>query len=350
MLKNSGKVVTIYDIAAELGLSTSTVSRSLNNSNDVNKKTLKRVLDASCKMGYTSNLLASGLRNRRSNTIGVIIPRLNSAFMSGAIAGIENIINQAGYNLVISQSLENVDKEVSCTESMLSNRVAGLIVSLAGDIGSADHFESFEKHGVPVVFFDRVYDNEKYLNIQIDNFKAAYTITDHLAKQGCREIIHITANRLHTVYQHRVNGYLSALENNDIAFNEKMLIKCDLSDAAGKTVAKQILSMRSRPDGIFSANDVCAIGCLTELKKSGISIPEDIAVAGFNDDPDCCLIEPNLTTIGYDAFGMGELSARVMLEQLSDSFAIPARYSVFMPYHVIIRESTKKEKDRVAAV
>ena len=320
MLKNSGKVVTIYDIAAELGLSTSTVSRSLNNSNDVNKKTLKRVLDASCKMGYTSNLLASGLRNRRSNTIGVIIPRLNSAFMSGAIAGIENIINQAGYNLVISQSLENVDKEVSCTESMLSNRVAGLIVSLAGDIGSADHFESFEKHGVPVVFFDRVPVEEDCDKVCFDDVQVAEMIARLIiAKQKKHVLAILWASRLVSTTRKREQAFRAYMQQYgpdisvQFSFQNELEKKTDHIIAEARQITRSALMGNNRPDTIFCSGDLTLIGVMEAIQEMELKTPDTIAVISLSNGFIPKLYYPKITHVETSGYKLGKLAySRIM--------------------------------------
>ena len=163
-------------------------------------------------MGYRSNSFASSLRKKRSNIIGVIVPRLNSNFMSDVIAGIEKVVNDANYNLFISQSLETMKKEVSNAKAMFNNRVDGLLVSLAYDTDNIDHFEAFVSRGIPVIFFDRVQEHQQCPNIYIDNYKAAYNITSHLIEQGCRRIMHIAGSQLRNVYSERFNGYKKALE------------------------------------------------------------------------------------------------------------------------------------------
>jgi LacI family transcriptional regulator len=290
-------VVTIYDIAKKLNVSAATVSRSLNDFAGVNKNTKKKIVDTAREMGYSSNAFASNLRTKRSNTIGVIVPRLNSSFMSDVIAGIEKVANDGNFNLIISQSLETMKKEINNAQTMFNNRVDGLLVSLAYDSTNIDHFENFIKRDIPVIFFDRIYEHKSCPNIHINNFKAGYEVTEHLIKQGCKKIVHITATGVQNVYQERFNGYKAALSNNELVFSEDMLIINNLSAQAGTEAARQILQMPILPDGIFSANDVCAINCIMELKKAGIKVPEDIAVAGFNNDPSCCIIEPNLTTV-----------------------------------------------------
>src|SRR4029453_19019848 len=154
-----GKEVTIYDLADKLNISIATVSRALKDDPVVNKKTKKKIFELAEKMGYRSNHFARNLRNQRTETIGVIVPRLNSYFMSTVIAGIESIVNSEGYNLIISQSSESPTKEVASPKTIFNNRVDGLLVSLAYDTDDIKHFDQFFKKNIPLIFFDRVVDH-----------------------------------------------------------------------------------------------------------------------------------------------------------------------------------------------
>jgi len=337
-----GKEVTIYDIAKKLNISAATVSRGLKDHPGINKNTKKKILLAASEMGYRSNSFASSLRKKRSNIIGVIVPRLNSNFMSDVIAGIEKVVNDANYNLFISQSLETMKKEVSNAKAMFNNRVDGLLVSLAYDTDNIDHFEAFVSRGIPVIFFDRVQEHQQCPNIYIDNYKAAYNITSHLIEQGCRRIMHIAGSQLRNVYSERFNGYKKALEDYKIPFENDLLIVNDLSAKAGTEAAAQIMQMTTKPDGVFVANDICAISCMQALKKEGIKIPEDIAFAGFNNDPTSCVIEPNLTTIDYRGYDMGEVAAKILIGHLDNNDDLQQTHSLILRSELIIRGSSLK--------
>jgi LacI family transcriptional regulator len=338
------KEVTIYDIAKRLNISAATVSRGLQDHPGINKNTKKKILNAASEMGYRSNSFASSLRKKRSNIIGVIVPRLNSNFMSDVIAGIEKVVNEANYNLFISQSLESMKKEVSNAKAMFNNRVDGLLVSLAYDTDDITHFEAFVNKGIPVIFFDRVTEHKQCPSIFIDNFKAAYQIAVHLIDQGCARIMHIGGSQLRNVYLDRFNGYKQALADHDITFDEELFVVNDLSAQAGADAALAILAMKNRPDGVFVANDLCAISCMLELKKQGVNIPEDIAFAGFNNDPTSCVIEPNLTTIDYKGHEMGEVAAKVLIGHLNNQADLQQTHSLILRSELIIRGSSLKTK------
>lgn len=340
------KEITIYDIANKLNISAATVSRGLKDHPGINKKTKKKILDAAAEMGYRSNSFASNLRKKSSHIIGVIVPRLNSNFMSDVIAGVEKVVNEANYNLFISQSLESMKKEVSNAKAMFNNRVDGLLVSLAYDTENIEHFEPFIKRDIPVIFFDRIHEHKKCPSIYINNYQAAYDITTHLIEQGCKRIAHIGGNQLRNVYAERARGYKQALKDNNVLFDEELLIVNDLSSRSGAEAGEKILSMSKRPDGIFVANDICAISCMQTVKKAGVKIPEDIAFAGFNNDPTSCVIEPNLTTIDYRGHEMGEVAAKIMIDHLVKNDDLQKTHSLILRSELIIRESSLKKKTK----
>ena len=336
------KEVTIYDIARQLNISIATVSRALKDDPVVSKKTKKKIFDLAEEVGYRSNHFARNLRKQRTETIGVIVPRLNSYFMSTIIAGMENVANNYGFNLIISQSSESVLKEIANAKTLFNNRVDGLLVSLSYDTEDLTHFDSFFKKNIPVIFFDRVEQHDSCTNILIDNRHAAYEATQHLVQQGCRRIVHITATPKRNVYIDRLHGYKQALADNDIPFKEEYVIINNLSMEAGAEAAEIISKMSPLPDGIFVANDNCAVGTLIPLKQAGLRIPDDIAVVGFNNDPVSKVVEPNLTTINYPGYEMGEVAARNLINHLNGTAALHSTNSIILKSELCVRDSSRR--------
>jgi LacI family transcriptional regulator len=334
--------VTIYDLAKKLNISIATVSRALKDDPVVSKKTKKKIFDLAEEMGYRSNHFARNLRNRRTQTVGVIVPRLNSYFMSTVIAGIESIANSEGYNLIISQSSESEQKEKMSAKTMFNNRVDGLLVSLSYDTNDLSHFDQFIRKNIPIIFFDRGEQHDNFTNVLIDNRKAAYEATKHLIQQGCRRIVHITAKPKRNVYVDRLDGCKQALAENNIEFRDENLIIGNLSLEAGIDAAETILKMNPLPDGVLVANDNCAVGCILALKQAGIRIPEDIAFVGFNNDPVSKVIEPNLTTINYPGYEMGEVAARHLINHLNGTYPIHSTNTIVLRSELIIRASSQR--------
>ena len=341
---SNDKEVTIYDIAKKLNISPATVSRGLKDHPAISKKTKKKIFDLANKIGYRSNHFARNLRNQKTDTIGVILPRLNSNFMSSVISGIENVANKKGYNLIISQSSESSEREAANAKTMFNNRVDGLLVSLAYDTRNISHFENFFRKDIPVIFFDRVKEHSNSTSILIDNKKAAYEATKHLLSQGCKRIVHITALQEQNVYVDRLLGYKQALDESKIKFKEENIIIGNLSMEAGEVAAETILKIKPMPDGVFAANDSAAVGCMMALKTKGIRIPEDIAFVGFNNDPVSEVIEPNLTTINYSGYEMGEVAARHLINHLNGTSPIHNTNTIVLRSDLIIRASSLKKE------
>jgi LacI family transcriptional regulator len=338
------KEVTIYDLARKLNISIATVSRALKDDPVVSKKTKKKIADLALELGYRSNNFARNLRTSRTNTIGVIIPRINSSFMSAVIAGMENVANSEGYNLIISQSSESAEKERVNATTLFNSRVDGLLVSLAYDTDSLAHFEPFTKKKIPLIFFDRTPDKTEGTCIQINNLRAAYEATTHLISQGYTRIVHITAPPKRNVYIDRLQGYKQALADQRIAFRQDYVIVGNLSQEAGADAAARILEMKPRPDAVFVANDNCAVGCMTALKQAGIRIPADIAFVGFNNDPVSTVIEPNLTTVNYPGYEMGQIAARNLIDHLNGASSIHSTNTIILRSELMIRESSVRRK------
>jgi LacI family transcriptional regulator len=338
----SGNEVTIYDVAKALNLSPSTVSRALKDHPHIRKETKRKIIATAAEMGYRHNKFASSLRQKHTNTIGVVVPRLNSHFMASALAGIEKVTSENGYGLIISQSQESWRKEISCVSTLFNSRVDGLIVSLAFETKNMDHFDILFNKDIPVIFFDRVADCHGCINVIIDNYKAGYEATSHLLQQGCKRIVHIGGNMLRNVYSERFRGFKQALYENNVEFDKSLLFITDMSEQAGIEVAGKILKMKPRPDGIFSANDTTAVSVIVELEKAGIKIPEEIAVVGFNNEPISQVVKPNLTTVDYPAREIGEIAATSLIGQLKNSQSSNLS-TIVLKHNLIVRNSSIKQ-------
>ena len=345
MLKR--KEVTIYDLAEKLNISVATVSRALKDDSVVSKKTKKKIADLAEEMGYRSNHFARNLRQQQTNTIGVIVHELNSTFITSVLAGIEKVTTDAGYDIIITHSSESSVKEAHNAKNLFHKRVDGLIASLAFDTADLDHFKHFVDKGVPVMFFDRVEQDGNNTVVIIDNYKSGYQATKHLIEQGCKRIAHVTSSLKRNVYSQRYKGYQDALFDNGIALDENLILVNDLSEKAGIASAKQILKMKPLPDGAFITNDFVAAVCMRTLKENGISIPDDIAIVGFNNDAIGKLIEPALTTINYPGKDIGEIAARNLINHLKGISNLHHTNTIIVRSDLIIRKSSLKRKEKI---
>ncbi len=322
----NNKETTIYDIAKVLRVSPATVSRGLKDHPGIRKDTRKKIQETAQKMGYQHNMFASSLRRKQTNTIGVIVPRLNSYFMSTVISGMEKCSEQShGYNLIISQSQESYKKEIDSVQAMFNSRIDGLMVSLASDTKKIEHFDALlNKTNTTDILRSRSRASRVYQHRDRQQ-KGGIRCQQHLISQGCKRIVHIDGNTNRNVYADRLSGYKKALSEKKIPFDPALVIKNNLSDQAGMEAAQTILQMKKMPDGIFAANDTSAVACIRELKQAGIKIPDTIAVVGFNNDPIARVVEPNLTTIEYPGQEMGEVAATTLINKLRNTPAITAK-------------------------
>lgn len=337
------KDVTIYDIAKKLGVSPSTVSRALSNHKGISEKTRIRIQETARKMNYRPNRFASSLRLKKTLTLGVLVPKLNSYFMATVIAGIESVASRFGYNLIITNSQESEKKEAEGLYTLYNSRVDGMIVSLAYDTNRMKHFGMVLKRGIPIVFFDRVSECDGCARVYIDNGKAGFEVTSHLAGQGCRRIMHVGGNMLRNVYRDRYIGYKKALEDNGLEYRDSLVVINDLTEKAGTEVVGKILKMKDPPDAIFTANDTTAVSIILNLKKEGISVPGDIAIAGFNNEPVSSVIEPNLTTVNYPAYEVGETAAMTLVNRLTSGMNSSGS-DIVLKHELIVRESSMRKR------
>lgn len=338
------KEITIYDLAEKLNISAATVSRGLQDHPAINKKTKKKIMDLAAELGYRSNKFASNLRKQKTHTIGVIVPRLNSLFMSSVLSGIEKALNTAGYNLIISQSFEKEAKEKTNATTMFNSRVDGLIVSLAADTRDFSHFDTFIRKNIPLIFFDRVAENIQSTKVLIDNFQAGYKATTHLIEQGCKEILHITGNTTRNVYRDRFEGYKKALADHGISFNSELFISNEMTEQDVQDAMVNVLKRDKLPDGLFITNDSSAAFVLTILKEAGIKVPDDMAIVGFNNDLISRVTEPAISTINYPGNEMGENIARILINHLDGEADLSFTSTVILNSDLIIRASSQRKK------
>ncbi len=341
MLK--GKEVTIYDLANKLNISVATVSRALKNDAVVSKTTKKKIADLAEEMGYRSNHFARNLRQQKTHTIGIIVHELNSTFITSVLAGIEKVATESGYDLMITHSAESMAKEAANANNLFHKRVDGIIASLSFDTTNLDHFKPFADKGIPVMFFDRVEEGGDSTVVIIDNYKSGYVATQHLVDQGCKRIAHITSSLARNVYAQRYKGYKDALRDNEIAFDERLVLVKNLTESSAIESANEILKMKPMPDGIFFTSDFVAAVFMRTLKQHGIDIPGDIAIVGFNNDAIGKLVEPALTTIDYPGKEVGEIAARNLVNHLSGVSNIQQTNTIIVRSDLIIRESSLKK-------
>ncbi|TZF83091.1 LacI family transcriptional regulator [Pedobacter sp. BS3] len=319
MKKYAGnKVITISDIAKELSVSKSTVSRALQDHHSISDATKQAVKRLAKQYNYHPNAIASSLFKKSTKTIGVIVPIISHYFFSTVISGIEDVAYKAGYKVIICQSNESYKREVDLVKTLLSAHVDGLIVSVSRETKNAGHFQLFLDKGIPLVFFDRLPVGIKSNSVSVDDYQGAYHLVEHLIKQGFKKIAHFAGPQHVIVAKNRFLGYKAALQKHHIPFDENLVFETGFERKHGAKAAELLLSRDTLPDAVFAVCDPVAIGLMFVLKQHGIKIPGDMAVAGFNDEPIATVIEPQLTTVVQPAFDMGVSAATIFLKKVTE--------------------------------
>ena len=306
--------VTIKDIARELKISPSTVSRALKNHPDISQETKKAVMELANQMDYQPNIIALSLRKRKTNTVGVIIPKIVHHFFSTIISGIEDIAYAEGYNVIITQSDESYQREVDCVFALVSSRVDGLFMSLSSETTDYEHLQVLNKRNIPVIFLDRSCDAIFSSKVLVDDHDGAFLATEHLIQQGCKIPIHLAASDTMGIAKERKQGFLDALAKNKLSPIEQAIVYSD-NLQMGYDSVKKLLAEGVAFDGIFAVNDETAIGAMRALKEAGKQIPKDVAVIGFGDNPICEVVDPPLSSIRQPGFEMGQIAAQLFMKQ-----------------------------------
>ena len=331
--------VTIKDIARKLNLSASTVSRALRNLPVINEETRKKVISEAKKMNYHPNLIAQSLRNRQSNTIGVVVPDLELNFFSSCISGMQEACLKKGYNLIISQSKESFKLESHNIITLLNSRVDGVLISLSRETNTFNHLNQLTANNIPFVYFDRVNEADSISKVVINDQESAYEATNYLIKKGYRKIAFIAGPKNLSISKNRLAGYKLSLQDHHLKPNKQWILETDLSKNSTIACLHSLLGLEEFPDAILAINDTVAIDCILCLKKLGIRIPDDIAIMGFTNSPAAEIVEPNLTTVEQPSFEMGKLAAIRLMEEINSPRTLP--HQVFtLKTKIIEREST----------
>ena len=336
----SKSAATIRDIALILGISKSTVSRALNDHYDVKPETAKRVRELAAQIDYHPNLLAQHLKQQRTNTIGVVIPDTVNRFFAKAVGGIQQVANQAGFNVIICQSNETLALEQNNLKTLMASKVDGLLISVSRETDRHEHLQYAIDKEVPIVLFDRIIEELQASQVYSDNFEISFQGTEHLLMQGCRRIAFIAGPRHLYNSRNRLAGYLAALKKYDVHGSDSFIIDTNYGSNDVEEYMRHLLNLRQKPDGIFALNDMSAMEIIHILKKRGLNVPKDVAVLGFNNETICRLVEPSLSSIDHPAFDMGAAATELLLKQITKNEIVIEKRLI--KSRLVVRESTNR--------
>lgn len=335
--------ITIKDLARELGISPSTVSRALSGHPDISASTIKKVTELAERYHYQPNSIALSLRSRKTRTIGVIIPEISHSFFAAIISGIEDKALEKGYNVMLCHSNELYEREVMDARALFSHRVDGLLVGVAKTTNNMDHFRPFIDRGLPLIFFDREPKGIEASCVLVEDEKGAYKAVDHLLKQGCTRIVHLAGPTGVSTTDRRLSGYQKALKDNKLEVNAELIVNCEggINIEEAEQAVSRLISSGKKFDGVFANNDLTAIGALRALKKAGIKIPGEVAVIGFSDWQLASLIDPPLSSVVQPGYQMGTKTVELFFEEISNPHA-PTR-KISLQAEPVIRASSLRK-------
>jgi LacI family transcriptional regulator len=334
--------ISLKDLARELDVSISTVSRALKDHPNISDEVKDKVKKLAEAWDYRPNPLAMGLLRQNTRTIGVIVPDLVTHFFSSVISGIEAYASKRGYYIIISSSYESCQKEKECIENLLNSRVEGLIVSLSYQTRDFSHFEELVRKGIPMVFFDRICMPERVASVVADNREASARITRHFGESGYRKIAFIAGPAFLNITRERMEGYLQGLKELELPYREEYLVHCEMEPESAARATQRLLTLPDPPDAIFAINDTVAFAAMKEIRKQGLAIPEELGLVGFTDDYHATVVHPALTSVIHPTFEMGQKAAELFFDTLEGK---PARQEELLT-RLVVRESSARQGAR----
>lgn len=335
------KKTTIYDIAKELNITVSTVSRALSGFPAISDATRKAVVDMARKLNYSPNRLASALKSGKTHIIGVIVPSVQAHFFASIIHCIEDGLKDSGYRVIIYQSNESVENEINGVRTLLEAQVDGIMASMSLETENVDHFAEIIKQNKPLILFDRVNADLKAPTITLDDFRAGYIATKHLIDSGYKKIAFVTTIHQIKTFNDRLQGYKAALADNDLPLIADHIILGGLSIKDGRFGAGKLMRSRNKPDAIVAGDDFTALGVIKKLKEIDETPPE-VGVIGFANEAFSAYITPNLSTIDQHAPQMGKECAKMFLKMINQQNPYTNMEHIVLDPTVVERESTNR--------
>ncbi len=331
--------ITIRDLALKLDVSISTVSRALRGAPEINPETKTAVLSLAKELNYQPNVVAQSLRNKKTNTIGVVVPEIEMSFFSSVMSGIQEMARSHGYRVLFTQSNECYQEESHNLDTLLQSRVDGILMSISRETSNTEHIQKILRTKTPIVFFDRTPHGVPASKVIVDDRDGAYKAVSYLISTGAKRIAHIGGPRNLEIARNRRKGYIDALSEFNHPVGEHLIVHCEHLKEDAVEATKILLGQEEIPDAIFCINDPVAIKVIQTIKDKGFRIPEDIQVIGFANDPVSEVIEPPLSTISQPSKAMGRAALKLLLDQLTDENDFQPKTQL-METELLLRGST----------
>jgi DNA-binding LacI/PurR family transcriptional regulator len=332
------KYITIKDIASQLNISKSTVSRALAGDGNVSAETRDKVMALANELGYKRNELAANLRRNQSRAIGIIVPEMLTPFFLYVIISIQSVLNENGFKVIITQSHEDIQAELYNLQLMDDYRVDGIIMSICHKEQNVTEYMRLEQKGVPIVFFDRVPPCMYASKVIVDDYKKSFFMVEYLIRSGRKRIVHLAGPDRIPNTAERKRAYRDTLAKFKIPYDPELVIDGENERSEGERVIKNFLKKRIPFDALFCFGETLAIGALNYLQAEGVKIPEDVAICGFSGTYLGTIVTPQLTAVQQPFDEMGKISAELMIERLNHP-DMPCK-TITLDAEMIIRQST----------
>lgn len=335
-----GKFITIVEIARQLGVSHSTVSRALRDNPRISKATRKKVQALAEELGYHANSMANQMSQGRSGIIGVIVPDLSIYFFPKVVEGIQETLEKQGYSMLLFNTQEKLESEVKAIDSCLKHRVDGVLAAISMQTKTFSHFDELIKCEIPLVFFDRVANFLPVPKVVANDHQAAYDATRFLIDSGCSRIAHITGSINLNNSNNRLYGYMDALKDSGFEVIESLIHYYEFEQSSIDKFLVRAVKNYPDFDGLFVFNDYVANYAVNVLSKLGVSIPQDLSVIGFSDEPVATYMTPQLSSVQQVSTRMGKLASEKIMSILDGSDAISDE-KIVISQELVLRETTK---------
>jgi LacI family transcriptional regulator len=333
--------MNLKELSKKLNLSISTVSKALRDSPEISATTKNKVQKKAKELNYYANPFASNLRNQQSKTIALIVPEIANNFFSVAINGAESFAQEKGYHVLIYQTNEDAQKEKAIAKYLLNGRVDGVMISLSNKTTDVKHLKELQQREIPLVFFDRASNKIDLPRVTTDDYDSAFMGTEHLIKNGIKDIAFLSISKSLSISNERTQGYLGALKKNKILAEKKRIVFCDGSRTANKNAIKKVLLQKNKPAALFACVEELAILCYEVCEELALKIPTDIKIISYSNLKTAGILNPSLTTITQPAYEIGREAASILFKLIDKESIAANDKNIVLKSTLIVRNSTK---------
>jgi len=335
--------INMKELAKELKVSVSTISKALHDSHEISDRTKKKILDAALRLNYTLNPYASSLRKKRSGTIAVILPEVADNFFSLAINGIQSVAEKKGYHVLIYLSHEKVINEKSMVAECNTGRADGILISVTSETSDGEHIMKLQHDNIPVVFFDREFEGIPVSRVVTNDFESGYLSAIHLIDKGCKNPVFLSISSSLSICNKRAAGFKTALIDKKKGHPAKAIVECKSGNSEMNSQIKKLLSRKNKPDGIVASVERLGMSLYLIAQEMKISIPGDLKIVAFSTVETAPILNPSLTTIVQPAFDIGKTAAEILFKKIEKREKILTEEIVILPSTLIERRSSQKK-------